>query len=286
MRNRYFKILILFSFFLLSLGIWAESQEEFDRITLQELRELKINEKSISKTMEGLKWQLTDPDKSEKILQEAIKLDNKNYLAYYVIGSIYRMRYNNANKAIEYYEKAIKVNPQNARSYNNMAIAYEYINNYKKADEVREKMMSLFPEYPESYYSWALKLMREKKYSESIKYMEKAIEKYEKINKLNYWYITQENKESCIMDAQKVIIWNYLDQDKIAEAIDFFKDDVFVKMKQNDYPDADKLLEMLYYKNQELYEKKNPKLYKENFDKLKSIELLGLLIKANDNLKK
>ncbi len=286
MKNKYLKILILFTFFVLSFGIFGEAQEEFDKVTIQELKELKVNQKSILKTMEGLKWQLTEPDKSVQILQEAIKLDNKNYLAYYVIGSIYRTRYNDAKKAIEYYEKAIKANPKNPRPYNNMIIAYAYLGDVKKANEINKNMIDLFPEYPESYYSWALKLMGEKKYSESTEYMKKAIEKYNKIDKLNYWYITKETKQYGIMDAQKVIVYNYLDQNKLTEAIEFFKDDVFINMKQNKYPDVNQLLAVLYEKNQELYEKENPKLYKENFDNLKSIEFLGLMVEAAEFMEK
>ena len=50
MNNRYLKILILLSFFVLSFGILAEDQEEIMRVTRQELKELKINDKSIEKT--------------------------------------------------------------------------------------------------------------------------------------------------------------------------------------------------------------------------------------------
>lgn len=55
MNNRYLKILILLSFLVLSFGILAEDQEEIMRVTWQELKELKINDKSIEKTFEGIK---------------------------------------------------------------------------------------------------------------------------------------------------------------------------------------------------------------------------------------
>ena len=56
-------------------------------------------------------------------------------------------------------------------------------------------------------------------------------------------------------------------------------------MKENGYPDVDKLLVAMYDKNEKLYKNKNSKLYKENFEKLKSIEFAGLLIKAYDDMK-
>ena len=91
-------------------------------------------------------------------------------------------------------------------------------------------------------------------------------------------------KKSFIIDAQKIIINNYVKQEKLAEAIEFFEDS-YINMKQDNSSVVNELMELLYYKNQELYENKNSKLYKENFDKLKSIEFLGLLMEANDHLK-
>ena len=284
MNNRYLKILILLSFFVLSFGILAEDQEEIMRVTRQELKELKINDKSIEKTFEGIKMQGIDFSKSKKPFEEAVQLDNKNYLAMFYIGTYERAFNKDAKKAIEYYQKAINLNPKNPRPYNNLAIAYGYLGDTKKSDETIKQIMSLFPEYPEGYYLWALKLLDNKKYSESTEYMKKAIEKYNKIKKIDYWYITQDMKKSFIVDAQKIIINNYVKQEKLAEAIEFFEDS-YINMKQDNSSVVNELMELLYYKNQELYENKNSKLYKENFDKLKSIEFLGLLMEANDHLK-
>lgn len=284
MNNRYLKILILLSFLVLSFGILAEDQEEIMRVTRQELKELKINDKSIEKTFEGIKMQGIDFSKSKKPFEEAVQLDNKNYLAMFYIGTYERAFNKDTKKAIEYYQKAINLNPKNPRPYNNLAIAYGYLGDTKKSDETIKQIISLFPEYPEGYYQWALKLLDNKKYSESTEYMKKAIEKYNKIKKIDYWYITQDMKKSFIVDAQKIIINNYVKQEKLAEAIEFLKDS-YINMKQDNSSVVDELLGLLYYKNQELYETKNSKLYKENFDKLKSIEFLGLLMEANDNLK-
>ena len=284
MKNKYFKILILLAFFMLTFEIFAESQEEIMRVTRQELKDLKINEKSIEKTFEGIKMQEVDFSKSKKPFEEAVQLDGKNYLAMLYIGTYERMINKDSKKAIEYYQKAINLNPKNPRPYNNLAIAYGYLGDTKKSDETIKQIMSLFPEYPEGYYQWALKLLDNKKYSESTEYMKKAIEKYNKIKKIDYWYITQDMKKSFIIDAQKIIINNYVKQEKLAEAIEFFEDS-YINMKQDNSSVVNELMELLYYKNQELYENKNSKLYKENFDKLKSIEFLGLLMEANDHLK-
>ena len=284
MSNRYLKILILLSFLVLSFGILAEDQEEIMRVTRQELKELKINDKSIEKTFEGIKMQGIDFSKSKKPFEEAVQLDSKNYLAMFYIGTYERVFNKDTKKAIEYYQKAINLNPKNPRPYNNLAIAYGYLGDTKKSDETIKQIMSLFPEYPEGYYQWALKLLDNKKYSESTEYMKKAIEKYNKIKKIDYWYITQDMKKSFIIDAQKIIINNYVKQEKLAEAIEFFEAS-YINMKQDNSSVVNELMELLYYKNQELYENKNSKLYKENFDKLKSIEFLGLLMEANDHLK-
>jgi len=165
-------------FFVLSFVILAEDQEEIMRVTRQELKELKINDKSIEKTFEGIKMQGIDFSKSKKPFEEAVQLDNKNYLAMFYIGTYERVFNKDTKKAIEYYQKAIKLNPKNPRPYNNLAIAYGYLGDTKKSDETVKQIMTLFPEYPEGYYQWALKLLDNKKYSESTEYMKKAIEKY------------------------------------------------------------------------------------------------------------
>ncbi len=267
MNNRYLKILILLSFLVLSFGILAEDQEEIMRVTRQELKELKINDKSIEKTFEGIKMQGIDFSKSKKPFEEAVQLDNKNYLAMFYIGTYERAFNKDTKKAIEYYQKAINLNPKNPRPYNNLAIAYGYLGDTKKSDETVKQIMTLFPEYPEGYYQWALKLLYNKKYSESTEYLKKAIEKYNSIKKIDYWYITQDMKKNFIIDAQKIIINNYVKQEKLAEAIEFFQNS-YINMKQDNSSVVDELLGLLYYKNQELYETKNSKLYKENFDKL------------------
>ena len=99
MKNKYFKILILLAFFMLSFEIFAESQEEIMRVTRQELKDLKINEKSIEKTFEGIKMQEVDFSKSKKPFEEAVQLDGKNYLAMLYIGTYERMINKDSKKA-------------------------------------------------------------------------------------------------------------------------------------------------------------------------------------------
>lgn len=282
MKNKKFKILSMLIFLILSFSIFGETYEEIMKVTRQELESLKINEKSIEKTFEGIRLQSTDFSKSGKPFMEAVELDSKNYLAWLYVGTYERAVNKNTEKAIENYEKAIKANPKNPRPYNNLAIAYRYLGDEKKADETVKKMISLFPEYPEGYYQMAIKSYNAKNYSESIKYAKQAIEKYSKIKKLDYWYITQEIKEEYTMDAQKIVILSYAYQNKLDEAIKFLKNEAIIKMEKNKYDDLNYIFGVLFYKNKELYEKKNPNLYKNNFDELKSIEFLGLLLEASE----
>lgn len=278
MKKNYFKVIFLLIFSILSFGIFAETQEKFDEVTIRELRELKVNEESIKKTMEALMWQVVDRSKTEKLMQEAIKLDDKNYLAYFVIGSGARMYEKNTDKALEYYEKAIKANPKNPRAYNNSVIAYEIKGDTKKAEEIRQQMIKLFPDYPETYYSLGQKYYDEKNYDKSIENYEKAIIKYENIKELNYWYITDDKKSQYIMDAKMMVIYSYVNKNELSQAINYFVYKAYPDMKEKEYPYLKEIFSTLAYENQKLYKGKDDKEYEKNLKNLENAEVVRVLI--------
>ena len=121
---------------------------------------------------------IEEPDSALDVLQEYIKLDEKNPKGYYRIADIYRQK-KNYSKAIEFANKAIEIAPDIADSYMILGeVAYEqgYANyesyldydkkardasgaEYEKLDKLRvssrEKSHNLFIE-SENYYKTAL----------------------------------------------------------------------------------------------------------------------------------
>lgn len=71
-----------------------------------------------------------DYDEVIKALEKAIELSDKSVYIYINLGVIYRMLYN-YGKSIEYYDKAIKIDNENALAYYNKAVVLDKINSDK-----------------------------------------------------------------------------------------------------------------------------------------------------------
>lgn len=90
-------------------------------------------------------------------LEKAIKIDPGHAPSYHVLGVLYRelpgvISFGNINKAIEYFEKAISLNPDDIGLRLDMAKAFIKKKNYTKAREHLHYLLTLpsDPEYPAS----------------------------------------------------------------------------------------------------------------------------------------
>lgn len=86
-----------------------------------------------------------------KALERAIELSDKSAYIYVNLGVIYRMLYN-YGKSIEYYDKAIKIDNENALAYYNKAVVLDKINSDKNRlliEECLKKAKRFDPKYKE-----------------------------------------------------------------------------------------------------------------------------------------
>ncbi|XP_077059024.1 small glutamine-rich tetratricopeptide repeat-containing protein alpha isoform X1 [Siphateles boraxobius] len=104
---------------------------------------------------------------SEEQLAEAehLKTDGNN-----------QMKVENFSAAIEFYSKAIQLNPQNAVYYCNRAAAYSKLGNYAGAVQDCERAIGIDPNYSKAYGRMGLALASLNKYSEAVCYYKKALE--------------------------------------------------------------------------------------------------------------
>ncbi|XP_041647902.1 small glutamine-rich tetratricopeptide repeat-containing protein alpha [Cheilinus undulatus] len=87
-----------------------------------------------------------------------------------------QMKVENFAAAVEFYSKAIAINPQNAVYYCNRAAAYSKLGNYAGAVQDCERAISIDPNYSKAYGRMGLALASLNKHTEAASYYKKALE--------------------------------------------------------------------------------------------------------------
>ncbi|NP_997929.1 small glutamine-rich tetratricopeptide repeat-containing protein alpha isoform X1 [Danio rerio] len=87
-----------------------------------------------------------------------------------------QMKVENFSAAVEFYSKAIQLNPQNAVYFCNRAAAYSKLGNYAGAVQDCERAIGIDANYSKAYGRMGLALASLNKYSEAVSYYKKALE--------------------------------------------------------------------------------------------------------------
>lgn len=87
-----------------------------------------------------------------------------------------KMKEENFSEAVEFYSKAIEINPQNAVYYCNRAAAYSKLGNYAGAVQDCELAIGIDPNYSKAYGRMGLALASLNKHTEAVNYYKKALE--------------------------------------------------------------------------------------------------------------
>ncbi|KAK0141017.1 Small glutamine-rich tetratricopeptide repeat-containing protein alpha [Merluccius polli] len=87
-----------------------------------------------------------------------------------------QMKVENFAAAVEFYSKAIILNPQNAVYYCNRAAAYSKLGNYAGAVQDCELAIGIDPTYSKAYGRMGLALASLNKHTEAVSYYKKALE--------------------------------------------------------------------------------------------------------------
>ncbi|XP_031612067.1 small glutamine-rich tetratricopeptide repeat-containing protein alpha [Oreochromis aureus] len=105
------------------------------------------------------------PTEEQKAEAERLKSDGND-----------QMKVENFSAAVEFYSKAIAINPQNAVYYCNRAAAYSKLGNYAGAVQDCERAISIDPNYSKAYGRMGLALASLNKHTEAVSYYKKALE--------------------------------------------------------------------------------------------------------------
>ena len=121
---------------------------------------------------------------AEKLAKKLINTNPKVVFLYNLLGLIL-VEKKDFNKALEYYEKGIKIDPKEAVIYNNIAILFYnnwFSGNAKKIENLYKKSISLNENIPETYNNLGNLYKDINKYDDAIKNYEEAIKKDKKFS--------------------------------------------------------------------------------------------------------
>ena len=103
-------------------------------------------------------------------LQQAVELNPKDRDVLYMIGIIYLLNYDDSPKAIDFFQRAVSVDPDFSEAHNNLGFAYEKSRKFNEAiDSYKKALSNLKYRSPEkAYNSLGRVYYRLGKYDEAI----------------------------------------------------------------------------------------------------------------------
>lgn len=179
----------------------------------------KENDNSVSKNKEALKYYELGIDESQKenfkgaieYYKKAVKIDPNFSFAYDNMGICYR-RLEQYDQAIDAYEKSLKIDPNGLMPLQNIAVAYSYKKEYKKAVKAYEKLAKIEPNNPEVFYGIG------QMYAFHLNDAEQGLE-----NMCKAYTIYTAQKSAYRSDAEKIIQMIYAEMKKDGKEATFEK---------------------------------------------------------------
>ncbi len=150
----------------------------------------------------------------EKVIQQGEALLEKypNDITLMKILSASNISLGRFDLAIQYYKKAIKLNPTDAEAYNNIGVAYKEKGDFSEAIKNYQKAINHNPSYAEAYLNLGTVLQEQKNHKAAIKIYQRAIEltpKNPKLhNNLGASYKEENNFSDAISSYQDAIELN------------------------------------------------------------------------------
>ncbi len=129
-----------------------EKTEDYSRIILKQLEEEPENPRYNYQAARMCIGK-NDFGKALEYFQKTAKLNPNYKLVYSEIAKIH-LRMNDSNRAIEYFKKSMRHNPDNPSPANNLAVVYMSMGNFKKAKEILEGQMKKNPENEALKYNY------------------------------------------------------------------------------------------------------------------------------------
>ena len=186
-----------------------------DRQKLSELlRKNKEQSEQIAKLnaeMDALKkkFATASTDERAKINNEVKRNEEQFTAAQWLDKGNFYFDAEDYNKAVEYYNKAVELNPNYGTAWNNIGVAYYNLGNYNKAVEYYNKSLELNPDYDIAWNNLGLAYRRLGNYNKAVECYNKAVRlnpKYDTAwNNLGFAYDSAGNYNKAIESYNKAI---------------------------------------------------------------------------------
>jgi type IV pilus assembly protein PilF len=110
---------------------------------------------------------------------KAYELDPNNKEVLNAIGVVYLLHFDEPLKAVEFFEKAVKVAPDYSDAYNNLGYSYEKLGEYEKAIPFYKKAISnpIYSTAEKAYYNMGYSYYRLGKYESALNSFKEAIKR-------------------------------------------------------------------------------------------------------------
>ena len=115
-----------------------------------------------------------DYDAALEYYRRAISLEPKNAESYYNLANLY-MILNKPEKAVEEYKKAIQINPRYSKAYGNLAVALARLNRHTEALENFTKVVDLEPNSTDANFNLATALMGAGQFDKAAEHYRKVL---------------------------------------------------------------------------------------------------------------
>lgn len=150
---------------------------------------------------------------SETLFTNMMNVSKNASSAYHNLAIIYKQR-GETDKAIEFYKKAIEIDPKKAKSYNNLGTIYAEEGKFDDAEYCFKKSIEFAPRMAKPYYNLGFLYEKKGDIPKAIEYYKKALEldpeKPETYNNLGICYI----KKNDFYEASNYLKKAYLLNDK------------------------------------------------------------------------
>jgi superkiller protein 3 len=120
------------------------------------------------------KWNKKDTDKALEYYLKAVSIDPNHENALFELGYVYNEK-GEYQKAIEYYSRVVALNPRAKDAFNNIGLAYSRLNDQQNAEKWYKKALDIDPNYAIALNGIGLVMWKAKKYKEAEASYKKAI---------------------------------------------------------------------------------------------------------------